>query len=67
MAVLVTIKDPTGNVAGELLATDKTFRTGSRGFYGCGKVMPDGRKYQAQVQLVLVGSRKAREETPHEA
>lgn len=67
MAVLVTIKDPTGNVAGELLATEKVFRTGSRGLFAQGKVVIEGRRYQAQVQLVQIGSRPAREGISREA
>ncbi|MGB9866585.1 MAG: hypothetical protein ACPLPR_01560 [Bacillota bacterium] len=66
MAVLVTIKDPTGNVAGELLATEQVFRTGSRGFFTQGKAVIEGR-YQAQVQLVEIGSRPAREGISREA
>jgi len=41
-----------------IVATPKTFRTGSRGYFGQGKVYLDGRKYQAQVQLVEVGSKQ---------
>jgi len=35
----------------------KTFSTGSKGFYGQGKIEIGGRRYQAQVQAVLVGSK----------
>jgi len=35
----------------------KTFRTGSRGYYGQTKVIMDGKRYQAAVQLVEIGSK----------
>jgi hypothetical protein len=35
----------------------KTFSTGSKGFYGQGKIDAAGKRYQAQVTAVLVGSK----------
>lgn len=35
----------------------KNFRTGSRGFYTNGKVVINGVRYQAQFQLVEIGSK----------
>jgi hypothetical protein len=35
----------------------KTFSTGSKGFYGQDKIEVGGKRYQAQVQAVLVGSK----------
>lgn len=61
MAVLVVLKNEKGEAVGNLLAEPKTFRTGSRGYYGTAKVVLDGRRYQAQVQLVEIGSRQAGE------
>ncbi len=52
-----------GNEVGQLLLTAKDFKTGSTGFYGQGKVTlgDDAAKgYQAQVQLVKIGSREAK-------
>ncbi len=40
-----------------LVAGTKNFKTGSRGFFGTGKVVVDGVRYQAQVQLVEIGSK----------
>jgi len=34
-----------------------TFKTGSTGFRGQGKVMDGGVKYQVQVQAIVVGSK----------
>ena len=53
-----------GNEVGTLLLTAKEFKTGSAGFYGQGKVSigDDAEKgYQAQVQLVKIGSKAAKQ------
>lgn len=42
---------------GMLTADAKTFKTGSRGFYGMGKIAIGDKRYQVQVQLVEIGSR----------
>ena len=52
-----------GKEVGTLLLTAKDFKTGSSGFYGNGKVSlgDDAAKgYQAQVQLVKIGSKEAK-------
>jgi len=50
-----------GQPIGQLLAAPREFKTGSRGFYGQGKmVLPDGKRYQVQVQLVEIGSKEAK-------
>jgi hypothetical protein len=36
----------------------KDFSTGSKGFYGSGKITVDGARYQANAQAVLVGSKQ---------
>ncbi len=49
---------------GTILLSPKEFRTGSVGFYGNGKLsLGDGAEkgYQAQVQLVRIGSKAERE------
>jgi hypothetical protein len=35
----------------------KNFRTGSRGFYGQGKMVAGGKKYQINIQCVEIGSK----------
>lgn len=44
------------------MATDevapKAFSTGSKGFFGSGKITVEGVRYQAQVSAILVGSNK---------
>jgi hypothetical protein len=39
------------------LLSNKTFSTGSRGFYGNGKMMAGGKNYQVQIQCVEIGSK----------
>lgn len=52
-----TIHDDYGQVVGVLDAEPKQFKTGSKGYFGTGKVSIDGKRYQAQLQLVEVGSK----------
>lgn len=43
---------------GTIFAEPKQFRTGSRGFYGQGKVRAeDGRRFQVSVSIVEIGSK----------
>jgi hypothetical protein len=64
--VEVTLKDGSGRVLGMMVASEKQFKTGSRGFYANGKVEFDGKRYQTQIQLVEIGSKGATE-APSEA
>ena len=56
-----------GQVVGMLLAEEKTFKTGSRGFYANQKIEMDGKRYQVQIQLVEIGSKKAAAEVTAES
>jgi hypothetical protein len=47
---------------GILTATEKLFKTGSRGYYGMGKIQIGEKRYQVQVQLVEIGSKPKPEE-----
>ncbi len=49
-------------VISTIVANPKDFKTGSRGFHGQGKIELDGKRYQVQVQLVEIGSKKPAEE-----
>jgi hypothetical protein len=41
----------------------KDFKTGSRGYYGTGKMVSCGKKYQISIQVVEIGSKpKPKEE-----
>ena len=48
-----------GEVVGMLIAAEKDFSTGSRGFYTNTKVIIDGKSYVAMLTLVEVGSKPA--------
>ena len=42
-----------------IVAEPKEFRTGSRGFYGQGKIQgTDGRRFQVNISIVEIGSKK---------
>ena len=45
-----------------MTAAEKVFKTGSRGFFGMGKIQIDDKRYQVQVQLVEIGSKPKAEE-----
>lgn len=55
--IAVDINDNKGERCGLIFAKPKVFKTGSRGYYGIGKVEIEGKRYQAQVQLVEIGSK----------
>ena len=44
-------------VVGMLTAAEKLFKTGSKGFFGMGKLQIGEKRYQVQVQLVEIGSK----------
>ena len=41
----------------KFLLSKKDFKTGSRGYYGVGKMMAGGKNYQVNVQCVEIGSK----------
>ena len=41
----------------KFLLNKKIFSTGSRGFFGNGKMMAGGKNYQVQIQCVEIGSK----------
>ena len=49
-------------VVGLMTATEKLFKTGSRGYFGMGKIQIGEKRYQVQVQLVEIGSKPKAEE-----
>jgi hypothetical protein len=54
--ITVQIKEGEKEV-GVLLAAEKVFKTGSKGFFGMGKIAIGEKRYQVQVQLVEIGSK----------
>jgi hypothetical protein len=54
------MKDEEGNTLGKLIAKEKTFSSGSRGYFAQDKIEIEGKRYQTQVQLVEIGSKEAK-------
>ncbi len=53
-----------GNEVGTILLSATEFKTGSTGYFGIGKINLNdeaAKGYQAQVQLVKIGSKEAKE------
>jgi len=59
MILTVTIRDDNGQSVGVLVLQPKAFASGSRGYFGTGKLQLEGKRYQGQVQLVEIGSKGA--------
>lgn len=60
---MITVEIKKDNQAvGILTAAEKAFKTGSRGYFGMGKIQIDDKRYQVQVQLVEIGSKPKAEE-----
>ena len=59
MIIVAEVKTADGQVLGMFTLPPKEFKTGSKGFYANGKLEIEGKRYQAQIQLVEIGSKKA--------
>jgi hypothetical protein len=57
-AIQVILKDASDNIISTIMAQEKEFSTGSKGFHWQGKLDIDGERYQAQVQIVKIGSKR---------
>jgi hypothetical protein len=44
----------------------KNFKTGSRGYYGTGKMVAAGKRYQISIQVVEIGSKPKEKEEKEE-
>jgi hypothetical protein len=58
MFIVAELKTDSGQLVSVITVPPKEFKTGSRGFFGNGKVELDGKRYQVQIQLVEIGSKK---------
>lgn len=58
MFIDALFKDEDGKTVGKIVTSEKTFSSGSRGYFGQGKVEINGKRFQAQVQLVEIGSKE---------
>ena len=61
MVIIAELKTDDGKLLGVFTLPPKEFKTGSKGFYTNGKVEIVGKRYQTQIQLVEIGSKKTGE------
>jgi hypothetical protein len=59
--LVAELRSDGGQMLAILSAMPKEFSTGSRGFYANQKIEIDGKRYQVQLQLIEIGSKKAKE------
>jgi hypothetical protein len=59
--LIAELKTGSNELLSVMTVSAKEFKTGSRGFYANQKVEFNGKRYQVQVQLVEIGSKKAAE------
>jgi hypothetical protein len=67
MELIATIRTDSGDSVGSVIAPAKVFGSGSDGYFGQRKLTWNGAKYQAQVQLVRIGSKDEAEAAEAEA
>ena len=56
--IVVRVEAEDGTLLTVTTLTPKQFKTGSKGFYGQGQIVVDGKRYQLNLQAVEIGSRK---------
>jgi hypothetical protein len=56
--LIAELKSDNGQTLSVLSVAPKEFKTGSRGFYANQKTEIGGKRYQVQIQLVEIGSKK---------
>jgi len=59
--IIAELKSDGGQMLTVLSVSPKDFKTGSRGYYANQKMEIEGKRYQVQIQLVEIGSKKATE------
>lgn len=57
MALTCEIRTLTGESLGVLVLQPKEFKSGSSGYFGLAKLEVNGQRFQAQCQLVQIGSK----------
>jgi hypothetical protein len=67
--LMAEIRDANGKVLGMLVLEPKDFKTGSKGYFGQGKIPGpfEAERLQVQVQAVIIGSKAAAKATPAKA
>ena len=59
--IIAELKSDAGQMLTVLSVAPKDFKTGSRGYYANQKMEIDGKRYQVQIQMVEIGSKKTTE------
>jgi hypothetical protein len=59
--IIAELKTENNQLLSVLTVTPKDFKTGSKGFYADQKIEIGGKRYQLQIQLVEIGSKKQAE------
>lgn len=59
--LIAEIKTDSNQMLAVLSILPKQFKTGSQGYYANQKIEIGGKRYQMQLQLVEIGSKKAQE------
>jgi hypothetical protein len=62
MNILAELKTIDGQSLAAFVVAPKEFKTGSRGYYANGKAEIEGKRYQIQIQMVEIGSKKKSEQ-----
>jgi hypothetical protein len=62
MNILAELKSIDGQSLAAFVVAPKEFKTGSRGYYANGKAEFEGKRYQVQIQIVEIGSKKKAEQ-----
>ena len=59
--LIAEVRDGQGNVLGTVTLSPKQFKTGSKGYWGMGKLpgLKEDERLQVQVQAVIIGSKEA--------
>lgn len=57
--IIAELKTDSGQMLSVLSVMPKEFKTGSRGYYANQKIEMDGKRYQVQIQMVEIGSKKS--------
>jgi hypothetical protein len=58
LAIIAELKTEAGEVIATFTVSSKEFKTGSKGYYANSKAEFGGKRYQVQIQLVEIGSKK---------
>jgi hypothetical protein len=59
--IIARLENEDGKLLTITTLVPKQFKTGSKGFYGQGQAVVDGKRYQLNFQMVEIGSQKKKE------